>query len=547
MFEVTDEDLAFLKNVTPVFGNVRHDIPPPTLCVDCRQQRRAVQWNETHLYKRACDFTGKQILSCIHPTEPYKVYDQEIWYSDKWDPMEYGRDIDFSRPFFDQYQELCLAVPHMNLFTGYQYDENCDYTNYSGKNKNCYLVFDTDGCRDCYYSYSLNGCTNCLECFRVQQCELCYGCIDSLNCYNSAFLQECENCSDSMFLKNCTGCKNCLMSVNLRNKEFYVENKPVSKEEFMKIRAMLSDRTAIDGAAQHLKQLALTHPQKHMHGIQNENVSGDYITSSKNARLCFDCIDLWDCAYIYRSWMPVKDSVDCEAVGEVERLYECSVLGYNAVNLQFCSNCLDQISDMLYCTFCLHSAHLFGCNGLRRKKYCILNKQYAKEEYEALVPKIIEHMKQTGEWGEFFPIAQSPFAYNESTAQDHYPLTKEQALQRGYRWRDSDPKAYSPATVVLPNAISDVKDDIVQEVLACAHCKKNYRIIAQELAFYRQMRLPLPPLCFDCRLEEKRALRNPRKLWERACQKCSRVLQTTYAPDRPEIVYCEECYLKEVY
>jgi hypothetical protein len=27
------------------------------------------------------------------------------------------------------------------------------------------------------------------------------------------------------------------------------------------------------------------------------------------------------------------------------------------------------------------------------KEYCILNKQYTKEEYEILVPKIIEHMK----------------------------------------------------------------------------------------------------------------------------------------------------------
>jgi len=31
-------------------------------------------------------------------------------------------------------------------------------------------------------------------------------------------------------------------------------------------------------------------------------------------------------------------------------------------------------------------------------KYCILNKQYSKEEYEELVPKIIEHMQKTGEW-----------------------------------------------------------------------------------------------------------------------------------------------------
>jgi hypothetical protein len=42
-----------------------------------------------------------------------------------------------------------------------------------------------------------------------------------------------------------------------------------------------------------------------------------------------------------------------------------------------------------------NSSNLFGCIGLRGKEYCILNKQYTKEEYEALVPKIIEKMKES--------------------------------------------------------------------------------------------------------------------------------------------------------
>jgi hypothetical protein len=55
------------------------------------------------------------------------------------------------------------------------------------------------------------------------------------------------------------------------------------------------------------------------------------------------------------------------------------------------------------------SSNLFGCIGLRGKEYCILNKQYTKEEYETLVPKIIEKMKADGEWGEFFHQRISPF------------------------------------------------------------------------------------------------------------------------------------------
>ena len=69
-----------------------------------------------------------------------------------------------------------------------------------------------------------------------------------------------------------------------------------------------------------------------------------------------------------------------------------------------------------------------------------MNKQYTKEEYEELVPKIIEHMKTPltnpllggegmSERGEFFPMHSSHYAYNETIAQDFFPLTKEQGGQ----------------------------------------------------------------------------------------------------------------------
>ena len=84
--------------------------------------------------------------------------------------------------------------------------------------------------------------------------------------------------------------------------------------------------------------------------------------------------------------------------------------------------------NILYSFHCRNSSNLFACVSLRNKEYCILNKQYTKAEYETLVPKIIEHMKKTGEWGEFFPASISPFGYNETVAQEYFPLTREEAL-----------------------------------------------------------------------------------------------------------------------
>ncbi|HRI36255.1 MAG TPA: hypothetical protein PK765_04235 [bacterium] len=83
---------------------------------------------------------------------------------------------------------------------------------------------------------------------------------------------------------------------------------------------------------------------------------------------------------------------------------------------------------LYYCESCNATKDCFACVGLRNKQYCILNKQYTKEEYEALVPKIIDHMRSTGEWGEFFPSRLGLFGYNESVGNDYFPLSKEEAL-----------------------------------------------------------------------------------------------------------------------
>ena len=171
---MTQKDLEFLDDAATVIKNKKYKIPPPTLCPDCREKRRLAQGNQLFLYKRKCDLTGKEMISNHHPESQYKVYDRYAWFSDDWDPMEYGRKYDFNRPFFEQFQELSLKVPRPALQGNYQYDENSDYTNYAGKNKDCYMIFDSEHNRDCYYSYSTNKSESCMECYRIDKCELCF-------------------------------------------------------------------------------------------------------------------------------------------------------------------------------------------------------------------------------------------------------------------------------------------------------------------------------------------------------------------------------------
>ena len=547
-FEITDEDLNFYDKISPVFAGKKYLIPPPTLCPDCRQQRRLAQGNQIYLYHRKCDFSGKEIISNYHPASLYKVYDQNIWYSDKWDPLKHGRDFDFSRSFFEQWHELSLAVPKPSLQRGFQYDENSDYTNYAGKNKNCYLIFDSDENRDCYYSYSLNGSESCMECYRCRKNELCYECIDSNKCYNCAFIQDSENCIDSLFLKNCVGCKNCIMSSNLRNKEYFIRNKKVSRENFQEYRYRLQSNIELQKAFKEFQQMKLKYPQKYTHGVLNEDVLGDYLTSCKNSFFCFDSANLWDCKYVFQAFNPLKSSMDIQECGDGELLYESAFCGYDAFNLKFSILTLGAASELIYSSHCHHSSNLFGCVGMQRKKYCIFNKQYTEKDYEKLAGQIVEHMMKTGEWGEFFPMKFATFAYNTSLAQQYYPLSKEEVEKSELNWHEEDKmNHYEGPMIKIPDNIQDIDVEIIKKILTCEACGKNYKIIPQELKLYRQLKLPIARKCFNCRHQARYVQRNPRKLWQRTCAKCQSPIQTSYAPERPEIVYCEKCYLNEVY
>lgn len=217
-------------------------------------------------------------------------------------------------------------------------------------------------------------------------------------------------------------------------------------------------------------------------------------------------------------------------------------------NCMFCMNTWHTNADLMFCDLCLGCQNCFGCVSLRKKKFCIFNKQYSEQEYFEIVGKILEHMQSTGEWGEFMPAGMSPFAYNETMAQTYFPLTKEVAEQNGWRWyEDKDSKSHQGSGYEIPDKIEDVKDNILDAVLVCEASSKHYKIIDQELKFYRQFSLPIPRNCPDQRHIDRMMLRNPRKLYDRKCDKCLSAIKTTYSPDRSEKVYCEGCYLAEVY
>lgn len=535
-FQITDSDELFLNKI---------DLLSPTLCPDCRQQRRISYRNERKFYKRLCGLSGKEIISIYSPDKPCKVYGIEDWWSDKWDGLSYGRDFDFTRPFFEQFEELSVLVPRPAMVN--MFNENSLYTNHSAYNKNCYMCMNTGWSEDCMYTanYSIYN-KNCMDCVALNSGELCYYCTNTKTATSSSYLYECINCHDAHFLYDCHSCTDCFMCFNLRHQQNCILNKHYSKEEYEEKLAELMPKTTDEHEKtfQQFKDLMKTQAiHKCVVFENNENSTGDNLFNNKNATDCYYTFASEDCSHCYDCGES-KDMVDVTEPFKSELHYETHAcnMGYNLI---VCSKCYEN-HDLAYCQYCWNSENLFGCFGLRKNKYCILNKQYTKEEYEKLMPKIIEHMKRTGEWGEFFPINISPFGYNETIAQDYYPITKEEALKKGWKWQEIDKKEYKKQTYQVPANIKDVTDSIINEVLACKNCGKNFKILAAELALYRRLNLPIPSKCYDCRHLERMALRNPRQLWDRSCSNCGDAIKTSYSPNRPEIVYCEKCYLAAI-
>src|SRR3989344_6045552 len=124
----------------------------------------------------------------------------------------------------------------------------------------------------------------------------------------------------------------------------------------------------------------------------------------------------------------------------VELAYESLCAGEQMSNVIVVNDCGDGLTDAQYIAGCTRSSNLFGCVGLRDKKYCILNKQYSREAYFAEISKIKSQMTKAGEYGEFFPARMSPFGYNETQAQDYFPLTKEEAIKKGFNWKEQEHK-----------------------------------------------------------------------------------------------------------
>ncbi len=566
-FVIEPEDFNFYKKI---------NVPPPTWCPGCRMKRRVYFRNLRSLYKRQCGLCKKPIITMYHEDDPAPVYCYTCWHGDSWDPYDYGEDIDWSKPFLAQWFELFKKVPRFNMWQMPPL-QNCDYTNYSIDNKNCYLSYSVTGCEDVRYSENIDGSKNCIDNLYLTDSENCYENVDCIKNYNSRYMMQSRECIDSWFLFDCANCQNCFMSANLRNKQYVFRGEQLSKADYAKkLKEIGTDRyPSLEELKKEFRALLSTQAiHKYADIINSKGATGNHILNSKLIGGSYRIKDAEEIKYSMRVLDHSKDSQDVYGLGSGELTYDCVAVSYGTYHCAFSMLSNTYMRDSEYVAFCISSSNLFGCIGIKKGEYSILNKKYAKEEYETLREKLIKHMNdmpyidskgRVYTYGEFFPIEFSPFFYNETIAFDLYPTSKTEAQKEGFAWMEKRQRLQSPTLSArdMPEEIGETAKDITNQAIECMHagdceeqCTGVFRILPDDVEFYKRFALPLPRLCPNCRHYERLALREPVQLWHRVCMcnkinhshasKCQNEFETPYAPERPEIVYCEACYQREI-
>src|SRR3989344_8368546 len=384
-FRIDTEDFAFYEKMK---------VPAPTWCPECRLQRRLSFLNFIRLYKRSCDLCKKEFVTNYHPAAPFTVYCPECWWSDKWDARDYGQDYDFSRPFFEQFAELWEKVPVIGLAVDLATVHQSPYNNYTGGLKDCYLLFKADQDENAAYGVYVSGSRDMYDCSSVLECEQCFDSMHSYRVRNGVGLRgQVYDSSHCAFLRDSHGCHDCFASANLHNKQYYIFNTPYTKEEYAEEMRKLD--LGSHKNYRELKQKAEAHWTKYPCKLRQDEFSidctGNYVFSSKNCKDCYEVMESEDSRYLMMTH-EAKDSYDISMWGKIERCYD-GIVGTAASNVRFGFLCFEGSYDTEYSVLS-HNGSManFGCVSMRKRDYCILNKQYSKEDYDHITADIRKHM-----------------------------------------------------------------------------------------------------------------------------------------------------------
>ncbi len=362
-FVIEPDDYAYYE---------RLDLPLPDKCVYCRWKYLLAFWVFGRFRIAKSALSGKRIITVLPESVPFPIYEREEFVSDAWDPLTYGRDYDPLRSFIEQVVELQSKVPHPHQL-GIK-NVNCDWTDDTWESRESYLTRSALLVEFVSYGYRIIRCKNSVDITYCFDTENSYDCLYCFKSYNLRHSFNSRDCINGAFLYDCRNCQDCFMSWNLRNKRYCILNQQYSKEEyFKKLEEFdLKSYNAVERLKkdfwEHLRSDAVHRADDN---VQTTNSSGNFLAEDKNCNSCYFLEKSENCRNCFRGFAS-KDCIDM-----VSPVSEKSAIG-----------CMDQWGYEnicnLYASYCRYSAYLdnceecencFGCVGLRKKKYCVLDKR----------------------------------------------------------------------------------------------------------------------------------------------------------------------------
>ncbi len=535
-FEIVSEDILFYEKLR---------ISAPNDCPVCVWENLMAHWNFGIFRKTVSALSGKSIITVLPETVAYPIYSFDEWVSDGWDPLRYGREYDATRPFFEQLKELQSNVPHPHQ-SG-MHNTDCEWSDDMWSCKNCYLCRSAEKCEDLSYGYRNVRCKNSLDLTFCFDTEASYGCTYCFKCFKVFHSFDARDCMESTFLYDCRNCQHCFLCWNLRNKQYCILNEQLTKEEYARRMASYVTHSfaAMEELGRRYEELVAKRAiHRANYNVKTVNSTGNFLDGCKNCSDCYYLQGSEDSRHIFRGWNN-RDSIHC--AGSIVERSAMSVMdgfGYDLLGTSHTGNC----RYSAYLEYCEECEYCFGCVGLRKKQYCILNKQYGKEEYGAAVVRIIEKMKEEGSWGMPLPYDMAPGGYNLSTAQFYFPETKERILARGGLWDDLKEIAKEgiPAAE-LPDLIDNAPDTISKQAVICPYTNRRYNIASHELQFLREMRLPLPRAFPDYRTIVRSKRINVGRPERGVCAFCGTAIEHFYPKEWGyNNIACINCYQERV-
>lgn len=481
-FEITKKEQEFIK---------QFEVPAPDECYECRLKKMMSFWPSIwRWYNRKCDATGDTIITNYPANARFSVYKMNYFNSDSWTPD--FLELDFNKSFFSQFKTLQEKTPRPHQL--WDNIENCLYCDDIRNSKSCYLSSSILDCENLYYSYRNLRCKDSTDLVFCWDINLSTSLVFWKNCYKVNYSVFVTECSESMFLYDCKNVKNCFMSWNLRNKQYCIKNKQYSKDEYFKKlweydfwsrKVILNLKNEFED---NLKNEAY-HPENR--NEMSENVDWNFVTNSKNIENWFLIEDSEDSVNCFR-WI-FKYSMDGLSILESDKCYSVNMSAY-IYNIKFSSYSI-RCKNSEYLDNCVDLDNCFLCVWIKNKKYNILNKEYSKEEYEELLPKIKMKMWKDWEYWKFLPYSMMYTGYNTTIARLYFPETKESVAKLWWYWEDWHESIQERSEIIeLPDNISDISESKNWITVTCEKTKKNFNFINEAILLHKKLNAPLFPL-----------------------------------------------------